>query len=353
MNIEANSRRGTQPPQPPERRIGYVGHDNPIELILAAGAMPIGLHGVAGLDTPRADQYVESTFSPASRSIAEQWLSGELDELEAVVFSRSDDSAQRLYYYLCELQRRGLCGGPKPLLYDIASWDRDSSLGHTVASTRDLARELGISNGALPRAIERVRERTELIASAAESTLWQPPARGSFTQRLIRAADRDWSERFDATLRAVHDPSPASREATRLMLIGSTPGDERLHEAAESAGANIVATLNSATPHRIDDATNEGDAFEQIARRCRAHSWRERLKSPDDFCERAIELGVAGVILWTVTEDASLAWAAPRIERALQARGIAVLPLVMQPWNISAGTLNAIAVFAAKARANT
>ena len=41
------------------------------------------------------------------RSIAEQWLTGELDFLDAVVFPRSDDSAQRLYYYLCELQRRG------------------------------------------------------------------------------------------------------------------------------------------------------------------------------------------------------------------------------------------------------
>lgn len=347
MNIEANLQRSSS-----ERKIGYVGHDCPIELILAAGAIPIGVHGVADRDTPRADQYVEYTFLPASRSIAEQWLSGELDELEAVIFSRSDDSAQRLYYYLCELQRRGLCAGPRPLLYDIANWDRDSSLAHTIGSTRQLARELGTSDDALPRAIERVRERAELLASAIEFTLAPEPARGSLTQRLVRAADRDWSETFDATLRAVQDPSPASLDATRLMLIGSTPGDERLHEAAERAGANIIATVNAATPHRVESAAHEVDAFEQIARRCRAHSWRELLQSPDDFCDRAIELGVAGVILWTVTEDAGLAWASPRIERALHARGVDVLPLVMQPWNIPAETLDAIAQFAAKVRSN-
>ena len=347
MNIESNSRRSSS-----ERKIGYVGHDNPIELILAAGAIPVGIHGVPGRETPRADRYVEPTFSPESRAIAEQWLRGELDMLEAVIFSRSDDSAQRLYYYFCELQRRGLCGGPKPLLYDIANWNRDSSLAHTIASTRHLASELCASADALPRAIERVRERCELLASAAEFTLEPQSARGSFTQRLVRLADRDWSEHFDPTLRTMRDPSPASPQTTRLILIGSTPGDECLHEAAEGAGANIIATLNAATPHRTASCASTGDAFERIARRCRAHSWRNKLQSPDDFCERAIELDVAGVILWTVSEDASLAWAAPRIEGALRARGIAVLPLTMQPWNVSTGTLNAIAAFAAELRSN-
>lgn len=348
MSIDSTSR--SNPSASSARRIGYVGHDAPIELILAAGAIPVGVHGVAGRETPRADQYVEPTFSPASRSIAEQWLSGELDELEAVVFSRSDDSAQRLYYYLCELQRRGLCRGPKPLLYDVATWNRDSSLAHTIASTRQLARELGAADDALPGAIERVRERFDLLVSAAESTLASQPTRGSFAQGLVRAADRDWSERGDAMLRATQDPSPAPHEAPRLMLIGSAPADERLHEAAERAGANIVATLTEATPRRVDRATIQSDAYEQIARRCRAHSWREALQAPHVFADRATALGVSGVILWTVKEDAGLAWAAPRIERALRARGLAVLALAMQPWNVAADALDAIAAFSAQLR---
>jgi hypothetical protein len=352
MNTECTSQRAAQPSRLSERRIGYVGHDIPIELILAAGATPTGIHGRADQETPRADRYVESTFSPASRSIAEQWLNGELDDLEAVIFSRSDDSAQRLYYYLCELQRRGLCRGPTPLMYDIAGCDRPSSLAHTSASTRHLAGELGTSADALTRAIQRVHERTQLLAAAVESTLAPPPARGSFTQGLMRAADRDWSEPFDQTLRAAQDPSPVQIDATRLMLIGSTPPDERLHEAVERSGANIVATLNPATPHRLDSRANEGNAFDQIARRCRAHSWRAQLQSPEGFCDRASELRIAGVILWTVTEDAGLAWACPRIERALQARGISVLPLTMQRWNASTQTLDAIAAFAAKMRSN-
>lgn len=331
------------------RRIGYVGYDVPIELILAARALPVGIHGRAGEPTPHADRYVETTFSPASRSIAEQWFSGQLDDLAAVVFSRSDDSAQRLYYYLCELQRRGLCGGPKPLLYDIANWDRDSSLAHTIDSTRQLARELGSATEELPRAIQRVHERLELLHSVSDSTLAQSPARGSFSHGLLRAADRDWSESFDRSLRT-QDSAPAHADAIRLMLIGSTPGDERLHEAAERVGGNIVATATAAAPQRSAAVANGTDAFEQIARRCHAHSWRKLLQNPDAFCERALEARIAGVILWIVTEDAGLAWASPRIERALRARSVPVLSLTMQPWSPTAQTLAAIAQFTAELR---
>ena len=88
------------------RVIGYVGNDIPVALILAADALPVRLRGLAG-PTPRADRFLESSFTPDTRSIAEQWLAGDLDFLDAVVFARSDDAGQRLYYYVCELQRRG------------------------------------------------------------------------------------------------------------------------------------------------------------------------------------------------------------------------------------------------------
>ncbi|HEU4602720.1 MAG TPA: 2-hydroxyacyl-CoA dehydratase family protein, partial [Steroidobacteraceae bacterium] len=266
------------------RKVGYVGHDVPIELILAANALPAALYGRVGEATPNADRYLEPTFLPASRSIAEQWLNGELDQFDAVVFSRSDDSAQRLYYYVCELQRRGQCAGPQPLMFDIASWNRESSLAHTVGSTRRLAGELSVAENQLRSAIERVAQRMDLVLAALQSTQSSRPARGSFIQRRLHAAARDWSAQFDQTLKDSQDPLPASADATPLMMIGSAPGNEQLHEAAERAGANIIATLNASTPYRSEIATNAGDALEQIARRCHAHPWRSMQQSPELFC---------------------------------------------------------------------
>ena len=332
------------------RLIGYVGHDIPVELILAAGAMPLAVHGRAGASSATADRYLEPTFTSESRSIAEQWLTGELDHLEAVVFTRSDDSSQRLYYYLCELQRRGLCGGPRPLMFDLASCARESSLAHTISSTRHLARELGASDVALVPALRRVHERNELRLATAASTLKAPAARGSVAARLLRAADRDWSGDFDQALRTPQDSEPAPTDAAPLMLIGSAPPDERLHESAERAGANIVATLNAATPYRADDAAQSGDAFEQIARRCRAHPWRSLLQTPQAFCSRALDLRVAGVILWVVAEDTGLAWVYPRVERSLREHAIPVLSLTMQKWDAPTETLEAIEKFASTLR---
>jgi hypothetical protein len=343
MNLAALASNASQ------RKIGYVGHDVPVELILAANALPVAIHGRIGEPTPEADRYLEPTFLPSSRSIAEQWLSGELNDFAAVIFSRSDDSAQRLYYYLCELQRRGLCAGPRPLMFDIAGCDRASSLTHTQSATRQLALELGTSDTLLPDAMQRVRDRNTLMVAAANSTLAPRPARGSFIQRRLQAAARDWSPQFDRTLQDSQDPLPADNNATPLMMIGSVPGDERLHEAAERAGANIVATLNAFTPYEYGPATSTGDRFKQIAQRYRVHPWRAMLQSPDTFCTRAKQLRVAGVILWVLAEDTGLAWVYPRLERALREHGIAVLSLAMQQWNVPDATLDAVAQFASAA----
>jgi benzoyl-CoA reductase/2-hydroxyglutaryl-CoA dehydratase subunit BcrC/BadD/HgdB len=330
--------------------IGYVGHDIPVELIFATDALPIAIQGRAGHATPNADRYLEPTFLPAIRSIAEQWLTGELDHIDAVVFTRSDDSAQRLYYYLCELQRRGLCKGPTPLMYDIASCDRASSEAHTIAATRALAQSLGASEEALHDAMQRVRERMALMLAATRKTLVTPAARGSFVQQLIRAAERDWSIEFDQSLSA-QDPSPVPGDATRLMLVGSVPSTQSLHEIAERSSANIVATINTQTPYGYDSTPNKSDPYRTIARRCRAHPWRAILHSPEMIRERARESQVDGVVLWTVAEDTGLAWVCPPLERALRASGTEVLTLTMQSWDVPSATLDAIQHFIRTLRA--
>jgi hypothetical protein len=123
------------------RAIGYLGNDVPVALILAAGALPVRVRGGTRVVSSGVDRFIESSFAPELRAVADQWLQGTLDHLQAVVFARSDDSGQRLYYYLCELQRRGLCGGPRPLLYDVAGLARGASFEHTLESTRQLAGE--------------------------------------------------------------------------------------------------------------------------------------------------------------------------------------------------------------------
>ena len=92
--------------------IGFVGADVPVDLLLATGRS-FGHLPWSDKATPWADRWLESGFPFWTRTILEDWHGGRFDALTHVVFSRAEDSAQRLYYYVRELQSRGLLRGPR------------------------------------------------------------------------------------------------------------------------------------------------------------------------------------------------------------------------------------------------
>jgi|HigsolmetaAR201D_1030396.scaffolds.fasta_scaffold00059_25 hypothetical protein len=326
--------------------VGYIGADVPVELILAAGKQPIRLRGSKGLATPRADRFVEASFSLETRRIAEQWLAGELDALEAVVFSRSDDSAQRLYYYICELQRIQACRGPKPLLFDVATLPRATSLAHTIDSTRRLAAELGTVADRLPQAIEQAACRRALLARLQRERL-EGRLLGSLAQRIVRALELRWDAALDEAALRWLDTLEATSARRRLVLVGSEPLDEALHVAVEAAGATIVAEINEASDIEATPSASD-DPFAKLAAYYseRTRRARDRLRRADALGEHVQTLRADGAILWLLSTDTGIAWAAPRIEQALRTAGCAVLELVPQDAEPRAALLEQVAAFA-------
>ena len=125
------------------RAIGYVGPDLPFDMLLASDLFPCHLPWDADRPHGRSAQWLETSFAPWTFSMLDSWLEGEFDFFEFVLFSRGDNSSQRLYYYICELQRQGLAAGPTPLIFDVAHVKRPTSLAHTVASVRDIGSAAG------------------------------------------------------------------------------------------------------------------------------------------------------------------------------------------------------------------
>src|SRR5688572_9760792 len=205
------------------RVVGYLGNDVPVALIIAAGALPVRLRGLTQASTARADQFLESAFLPEMRAIVEHWLSGGLDFIDSVVFPRTDDSAQRLYYYLCELQRRRLCGGPKPLLYDVANIGRSASVDYTRDSTSRLALQLGVKGVELETAVNRVAGRDQLLLEIRSRRAADSPLPGSLAWQWERASACDWREAFDAALPRCLDHAPALANPRRILLVGDPP----------------------------------------------------------------------------------------------------------------------------------
>ncbi|HVY79489.1 MAG TPA: 2-hydroxyacyl-CoA dehydratase family protein, partial [Steroidobacteraceae bacterium] len=277
--------------EPPNagRIVGYVGSDVPVELILAAGARPMRLSGRAGHATPRADEFVERAFMPDVRSIAEQWLDGSLAFVDTIVLPRSDDSAQRLYYYICELQRRGLCDGPRPLIYDVASIGRLTSRAHTVAATARLAQELGSDPAKLAAAAEVVARRGAFLADVSAVRLEPNPPQGSAIHALARASAGDWSSDFESSARETLRTLPRVTPAARVLLAGSTPPDERLHLALESRGVTVVRELNDAQFLEMPGVIGPSCTFEDIAARhhLRRNTAQLLMQSPEALVNEA------------------------------------------------------------------
>lgn len=319
------------------RSIGMVGTNIPVELIFAADATPVQLGAnIGNSDTlALADRFLESSFSMQSRVVAQQWLSGALDSFEAVIFSRTDDSAQRLYYYLCELQRMGECQGPRPLIYDVARINRASSLAHTIESTQMLAAELGVQEPRLRAAAQRVSARADVLNELAKLRASDAVPLASLAQRVLRAARLDWSERFEQVLRPWLLAPETVTPKKRILLVGSVPMDEQLHVALEPSGAVIVGEINE-----VVQPAGSATSLEAIARQVHEQTGATRrvLQSPAEIVRAAHALRADAVIVWMLATDTGLAWEAPHIERSMSEARLPVLTLTSQPdaWDENA-----------------
>jgi hypothetical protein len=291
------------------RVIGCLGPEIPVALILGSGALPLALRGGIA-PTPLADRILESAFSPNARAVTEQWLLGQLDFLDGVVFSRADDSSQRLYYYLCELQRRGLCKGPRPLLFDIARIARSTSTAHTLESHRRLAAELGADSAEISRANERIARREAVLEEVRARAQANAPLPGGLAWKIRRAASLDWRESFDDDARRWLTAAPALVKPLRIVLAGSAPPDDALHVAIEAAGGSVVAEFTEVSPVL---------AMRQDA------GWA---------LTRARDAGADAVIFWLIEEDEALPWEISRQMGRLREKSVPALMLSRQPWSV-------------------
>lgn len=321
--------------------IGLVGADIPVEVLLAVGRPFAHLPWRADGRTPAADRWLESSFPFWTRSILEQWHAGAFDGLRDVVFSRTDDASQRLYYYVRELQLRGQLGGPRPHVFDLALVPREASLAHSARSVATLLQDLGGDPLQLPLGIERANAlRCRLGALQGGRT-----GSGAWFEALSRAVlwnmPGSWLE---------HVEPPSSAQCRRVMLAGSLPPDARLHEAVEAGGASVIGETHGLRLDRLGAVTGD-DADHEPARRI-ARGLIHRCAGPRAFSDSAQRLlqqfrdqRADAVVLWLTREDEALAWQLPAQREALIKEGIPVLVLPAAQWNCGDGVLERVKAF--------
>jgi hypothetical protein len=324
--------------------VAFVGPDVPIEVLLASGR-PFGhLPWQATDRTPWADRWLESSFPYWARSILEQWHAGAFDGISTVVFSRTDDASQRLYYYVAELQRRGLLSGPMPHALDIALQRRESSVEHTADAIRALCSALDVAPSALPEAIVRANRLRRALADLEH----RRTGGGAHYERLARLAL--WTDPTQWIGALALPGQPAGR--SRVLLAGSVPPDDRLHRSVEATGASVIgeAHVHGLTRLGPELVLHAGPVERQIAIHLQQASVGPRavIDRARWLVERATAARADAVIVWLTREDEALAWQVPAQRCALAAAGTPLLMLPAARWQADEDTLERLTAFCAE-----
>lgn len=273
--------------------IAIAGPNLPIELLNATGRNSGAIRFDPDLETPLADRWLENKFAPWARSVLESWAKGTYDDLDQVLFSRADDTSQRLYYYVCELQRLGQLGGPEAIILDIAKIPRRTSLDRTVDKLREMGERLGVSEADLEEAI-------------------------------VASHDTAGGE------------SAEPGEGRVCLLAGSNPPDMRLHDAVARAGFRAAGRTLAQEWADLGEPAERGSGNPYAALGRKLHV---RAEGPRSFADPAATLraglaasDAAAVVLWRIEEDEAQCWHLPHERAAIEASGLPSLILTRRDW---------------------
>lgn len=319
--------------------VGIVGFDFPLDIAACQQRVFCHLPWRTGRGTAEADAWLEPAFPGWARALLQDWLEGYFEPFDAVVFSRGDDAAQRLYYYVCELQRRGDAAGPQPLILDVATIPREGSVQHNVQALRRLLQELALDSDCLETGISHANRQRSLFARLEQ----ERDGPGHLYENIARAA-------------LFHDPLPVLEDvrlppmagAPRLYLAGSAPPDDSLHRAAEAQGWSIVGEMHTRSLLRHGAPLRAGDdPLRAIAARLNENPYGSRsfVDRAALLCAELVRTNADAVVFWLTREDEARAWDVAGQHEECRRAGKHCLTLTQTDWQFRDASLEQLARF--------
>jgi benzoyl-CoA reductase/2-hydroxyglutaryl-CoA dehydratase subunit BcrC/BadD/HgdB len=229
---------------------GYVGADVPVEVLTAAGFLPVRLTGDPDTPPVAGDRYLGRGLDPVARSVLTRLLDGAYGRLDALVVSHDCEASLRLFYAVRELHRTEPGIGLPPVhLVDVLHLPHRTTTRYVLAKIRQLRTQVERWKGSpvtdedLAGAVaahDRVRSLLGRVAGLRRAR----PARLTGIEALaaVAATTALPPDRAALLLEALLAEADALPEAggTRVFLTGSSHDHPRVHAALEEAGLLVV-----------------------------------------------------------------------------------------------------------------
>ena len=328
--------------------IAYISVDMPVELIIAAGYLPLRLRGNPMATIQFANQYLRSNFNPYLRSVFDRILDLTYSFTERLILSNLDESIVRLFYYLREIQR--LEPNPKLPPIEYFEWlhlKTDSSFEYNLQRIENFKQKLEnwssktISDNDLRNAISICNENRRLLSELADLRR-QGLVSGVDALQLIGTSMLMPKHEHNLLLRTFFDEQEFVHinDVFRIYVLGSSVDHQQLYEIIESEGAIVIAEDSDwgsrCCEGQIPETENPIEAITQFYFNRPPYTTKATIDERADYCLSQAKLASAdGVIFFIYQGDQPALWDYPEQRNALEANGIPSLLLQTQPYNLT------------------
>jgi benzoyl-CoA reductase/2-hydroxyglutaryl-CoA dehydratase subunit BcrC/BadD/HgdB len=327
--------------------VGYAGSDTPVELIEAAGMLPVRVCGDPLGATDLAERYLGPTGDAPLRSLLNRLLDGSYDYLDYLVIARDSEGLVLLFQTLRELQRVEPRGDLPPFCFlDLLHLPYRTSQLYNRDELRRLRQTLAewsgtpVGDAEVRAAIARRNAQRALFRALRRHRESDPPrVSGVEALQAIGAGlvmPIVEHRRLLHSLLAELDEAPG-RDGVRVFMTGSEHEYPDVYAAIEAHGGVVVGEDHDWGDRAFADVVDEqvdpidalADAYQFGAPASTKYGIAERATYTTDQA-RAARADV--VLAFIRAGDDAPAWDVVHQRRALAEYGIPMEVLVDQPY---------------------
>lgn len=328
--------------------IGYLCALTPVEVITAAGLVPLRIKGSVKEPITRADAQMETIVCPLVRSCYDMTVKGKYDYVSGLIIPHACDSICRTYDIWAHTLDL-----PYTHLINMPHSTDDSSLVFFKEVLRTFIKSLGrfggkeITAGSLQQSIKAHNENRAKVRELLELRKTNPPriTGTEITKVLVANMSLPIEEATPLLDRVINEVKQrAAAPATggrRIMVVGAQVDDAAFVNLVEESGASVVIDdLCPGTREYWEDVNTDVEPVAALAERylkkvkC-GRTYRQPVGSyKDDLEDRFGHIGrfardfkVDGVIFYIYKYCDSFGFEVPAMQSYVESLGIPVLYL--------------------------